>query len=144
MYGAEPRGAAVRRSVRSGGAGRVLLCGINPSLWSGLVGYHSPGPATAVAVLHEAGFTHAALAPESDDSPRPASESPTWSPERRPEPDELRRLRSVGRPACMALVPTAWQPRTGRVRSASRTGIATGERRAGRADGRSVGPRPRV
>jgi TDG/mug DNA glycosylase family protein len=48
-----------------GGPGiRVLLCGINPSLWSGLVGYHFARPANRLwATLHLAGFTSRLLHP---------------------------------------------------------------------------------
>lgn len=42
----------------------VLLCGINPSLWSGVVGYHFARPANRLWVtLHLAGFTSRRLHP---------------------------------------------------------------------------------
>ncbi len=43
---------------------RVLLCGINPSLWSGAVGLHFARPANRLwATLHLAGFTSRRLHP---------------------------------------------------------------------------------
>lgn len=43
---------------------RVLLCGINPSLWSGAVGLHFARPANRLwATLHLAGFTDRRLHP---------------------------------------------------------------------------------
>lgn len=48
---------------------RVLLVGINPSLWSGYAGYHFARPANRLwRTLHEAGFTRRRLHPaEYDD-----------------------------------------------------------------------------
>lgn len=47
---------------------RVLLCGINPSLWSGLVGYHFARPANRLwPTLHLAGFTPRRLHPSETD-----------------------------------------------------------------------------
>lgn len=44
---------------------RVLLVGINPSLWSGWSGYHFGRPSNRLwTTLHEAGFTPRKLAPE--------------------------------------------------------------------------------
>ncbi len=44
---------------------RVLLVGINPSLWSGWSGYHFGRPSNRLwTTLHEAGFTSRKLAPE--------------------------------------------------------------------------------
>ncbi len=43
---------------------RVLLCGINPSLWSGLVGYHFARPSNRLwPTLHAAGLTPTRLHP---------------------------------------------------------------------------------
>lgn len=43
---------------------RVLLCGINPSLWSGYAGYHFARPANRLwPTLHLAGFTSRRLHP---------------------------------------------------------------------------------
>ncbi len=47
---------------------RVLLVGINPSLWSGWSGYHFGRPSNRLwTTLHEAGFTPRRLAPEDTD-----------------------------------------------------------------------------
>lgn len=44
---------------------RVVLVGINPSLWSGWSGYHFGRPSNRLwTTLHEAGFTSRRLAPE--------------------------------------------------------------------------------
>jgi TDG/mug DNA glycosylase family protein len=52
----------------AGSGMRVLLCGINPSLWSGLVGYHFARPSNRLwPVLHEAGFTPRRLHPSETD-----------------------------------------------------------------------------
>src|SRR4051812_11049330 len=43
---------------------RLLLVGINPSLWSGYAGYHFARPANRLwRTLHEAGFTERVLHP---------------------------------------------------------------------------------
>lgn len=43
---------------------RLLLCGINPSLWSGVAGYHFARPSNRLwPTLHEAGFTARRLHP---------------------------------------------------------------------------------
>lgn len=43
---------------------RVVLCGINPSLWSGVVGYHFARPANRLwPTLHLSGFTSRRLHP---------------------------------------------------------------------------------
>ncbi len=43
---------------------RVLLCGINPSLWSGYAGYHFARPSNRLwPTLHQAGFTSRRLHP---------------------------------------------------------------------------------
>jgi TDG/mug DNA glycosylase family protein len=47
---------------------RVLLCGINPSLWSGAVGLHFASPSNRLwPVLHEAGWTSRRLHPSETD-----------------------------------------------------------------------------
>lgn len=46
----------------------VLLCGINPSLWSGAVGLHFANPSNRLwPVLHAAGWTPRRLRPEQTD-----------------------------------------------------------------------------
>jgi double-stranded uracil-DNA glycosylase len=55
-------GAVVPDLVRTGT--RVLLCGINPSLWSGAVGYHFATPSNRLwPTLHAAGWTPRRLHP---------------------------------------------------------------------------------
>ena len=47
---------------------RVLLCGINPSLWSGAVGLHFANPSNRLwSVLHASGWTPVRLRPEQTD-----------------------------------------------------------------------------
>lgn len=47
----------------------VLLCGINPSLWSGAVGHHFANPTNRLwAVLHAAGWTPRTLHPSESDA----------------------------------------------------------------------------
>ncbi len=56
-------GAAVPDLVGPGV--RVLLCGINPSLWSGAVGLHFANPSNRLwPVLHASGWTPRRLRPE--------------------------------------------------------------------------------
>lgn len=44
---------------------RVLLCGINPSLWSGVVGLHFANPSNRLwPVLHASGWTPSRLRPQ--------------------------------------------------------------------------------
>lgn len=53
---------------------RVLLCGINPSLWSGVTGHHFARPSNRLwPTLHEAGFTARRLHPSDIDALRVAS-----------------------------------------------------------------------
>jgi TDG/mug DNA glycosylase family protein len=48
---------------------RVLLCGINPSLWSGAVGLHFANPSNRLwPVLHGAGWTSRRLLPAETDA----------------------------------------------------------------------------
>lgn len=55
-------GATVPDLVRPGLA--VLLCGINPSLWSGVVGHHFANPSNRLwPVLHASGWTPRRLHP---------------------------------------------------------------------------------
>lgn len=47
---------------------RVLLCGINPSLWSGAVGYHFASPSNRLwPTLHASGWTPRRLHPSETD-----------------------------------------------------------------------------
>lgn len=59
-------GTAVPDLVRDGTS--VLLCGINPSLWSGAVGYHFANPSNRLwPVLHASGWTTRRLHPSETD-----------------------------------------------------------------------------
>jgi TDG/mug DNA glycosylase family protein len=59
-------GALVPDLVRPGL--KVLLCGINPSLWSGATGYHFANPSNRLwPVLHGAGWTPRRLHPSETD-----------------------------------------------------------------------------
>lgn len=61
------RGRTVPDLVGPGTA--VLLCGINPSLWSGAVGHHFANPSNRLwPVLHEAGWTPRRLHPSETDA----------------------------------------------------------------------------
>lgn len=52
---------------------RLLLCGINPSLWSGVAGYHFARPSNRLwPTLHQAGFTPRRLHPSETDALREA------------------------------------------------------------------------
>ena len=60
-------GATVPDLVRPGIP--VLLCGINPSLWSGAVGLHFANPSNRLwATLHQAGWTDRRLQPAETDA----------------------------------------------------------------------------
>ena len=107
---------------------RVLLCGINPSLWSGLVGYHFARPSNRLwPVLHEAGFTPRRLYPS--------------------ETDELVAARLgvtnlVARATARADELTAAEIRAG-LAGRDRTGRAPGSRRTSRSSAcRRTGSRP--
>ena len=59
-------GATVPDLVRPGL--RVVLCGINPSLWSGVTGYHFANPSNRLwPVLHASGWTPRRLHPTETD-----------------------------------------------------------------------------
>ena len=119
---------------------RVLLCGINPSLWSGLVGYHFARPSNRLwPVLHEAGFTPRRLHPSETDELIAAGLGITnlvaRATARADEltPAEIR----AGLPAVAALAQT-WRPVYVAFLGLSAYRLATGERRAG------VGPQERT
>ena len=134
--------AAYGRTVPDlvGPAPRVLLCGINPSLWSGAVGLHFASPSNRLwPVLHASGWTPRRLLPHETDEIRAAGLAITnlvgRATARADElaDDELR----AGLPAVGALadrVRPSWVAFLGL--SAYR--IATGDRRAG------VGPQDRL
>ena len=91
---------------------RVVLCGINPSLWSGVVGYHFARPSNRLwPTLHGAGFTPRRLHPaETDAQLSPDSASRTschaHGPRRRAVREEL-----LAGPARLDEVARRWQPR---------------------------------
>lgn len=63
----EAYGATVPDLVLPGLA--VLLCGINPSLWSGVVGHHFANPSNRLwPVLHASGWTPERLRPSQTDA----------------------------------------------------------------------------
>jgi TDG/mug DNA glycosylase family protein len=131
-------GAVVPDLVREGTP--VLLCGINPSLWSGAVGYHFASPSNRLwPALHAAGWTPRRLHPAETGAVLDAGLGVTNLVARATaradelEDDELR----AGLPAVAALATAfevAWVGFLGL--TAYRT--ATGDRRA------QVGPQDRL
>jgi TDG/mug DNA glycosylase family protein len=118
---------------------RVLLCGINPSLWSGLVGYHFARPSNRLwPVLHQAGFTPRRLHPSETDELVAAGLGITNLVARATaradelSPAEIR----AGLPG-VAAVAEWWSPAYVAFLGLSAYRLATGERRAG------VGPQER-
>lgn len=119
---------------------RVLLCGINPSLWSGLVGYHFARPSNRLwPVLHQAGFTSRRLHPSETDELVTAGLGITNLVARATaradelSPDEVR----AGLPAVAALA-EIWRPAYVAFLGLSAYRLATGDRGAG------VGPQDRT
>jgi TDG/mug DNA glycosylase family protein len=124
-------GRTVADLVRPGLA--VLLCGINPSLWSGAVGYHFASPSNRLwPALHAAGWTPRRLLPHETDLvlacglgitnlvPRATARADELT------DDELRE----GLPRLEALAARV-QPRFVAFLGLSSYRVATGERRAG-------------
>jgi double-stranded uracil-DNA glycosylase len=118
---------------------RVLLCGINPSLWSGLVGYHFARPSNRLwPVLHQAGFTSRRLHPSETDELVAAGLGITNLVARATaradelSPAEIR----AGLPG-VAAVAQEWSPVYVAFLGLSAYRLATGERRA------AVGPQER-
>lgn len=112
---------------------RVLLCGINPSLWSGLVGYHFARPANRLwPVLHQAGFTSRRLHPSETDELVAAGLGITNLVARATaRADELTAEEiQAGLPAVAALA-EIWRPAYVAFLGLSAYRLATGERRAG-------------
>lgn len=111
---------------------RVLLCGINPSLWSGLVGVHFGRPSNRLwPTLHQAGFTPRRLRPTETDELRAAGIGITnlvaRSTARADELDDAE-IRA-GRARLEATV-TRWQPAAVAVLGVSAYRIAFADRRA--------------
>lgn len=117
---------------------RVLLCGINPSLWSGAVGLHFATPGNRLwPVLHLAGWTPQRLAPHQTAELLGAGIGVTNLVARATaRADELSAEEvRAGLPALAALA-TRVRPRWVGVLGLSAYRTATGDRTAG------VGPRP--
>jgi TDG/mug DNA glycosylase family protein len=124
----------------AGSGMRVLLCGINPSLWSGLVGYHFARPSNRLwPVLHEAGFTPRRLHPSETDELVAAGLGITNLVARATaRADELTTAEiQAGLPAVSTLA-QRWRPVYVAFLGLSAYRLATGERRAG------VGPQERT
>lgn len=112
---------------------RVLLCGINPSLWSGLVGYHFARPTNRLwPVLHQAGFTSRRLHPSETDELIAAGLGITnLVPRSTARADELSAAEiRAGLPGVAALA-EQWSPAYVAFLGLSAYRLATGERRAG-------------
>ena len=123
-------GRTVPDLVRPGLA--VLLCGINPSLWSGAVGYHFASPSNRLwPTLHAAGWTSRRLMPWETEEVLAAGLGITnLVPRATARADELTddELRA-GLPRLEALAARA-QPRFVAFLGLSSYRVATGERRA--------------
>jgi TDG/mug DNA glycosylase family protein len=130
-------GRTVPDLVRPGLA--VLLCGINPSLWSGAVGLHFASPSNRLwPTLHVSGWTGRRLMPwETDDVLAAGLGITNLVPRATARADELTddELRE-GLPRLEALA-TRVQPRWVAFLGLSSYRVATGERRA------TVGPQQR-
>lgn len=130
-------GKTVPDLVRPGVA--VLLCGINPSLWSGAVGLHFASPSNRLwPTLHASGWTSRRLMPwEVDDVLAAGLGITNLVPRATARADELTddELRE-GVPR-LELLATRVQPRWVAFLGLSSYRIATGERRA------AVGPQER-
>jgi len=135
----ELAGAYGRSVPDLGGPGmRVLLVGINPSLWSGWSGFHFGRPSNRLwATLHEAGLTDRRLRPEETEALVAAGIGITNLVNRATaradelDPGEIR----AGVPRLRALV-RQWRPPHVAVLGVTAYRIAFGQPRA------SVGPQP--
>jgi TDG/mug DNA glycosylase family protein len=131
-------GRTVPDLVRPGLA--VLLCGINPSLWSGAVGLHFASPSNRLwPTLHASGWTSRRLMPwETDEVLAAGLGISNLVPRATARADELTddELRE-GLPRLEALA-TRVQPRWVAFLGLSSYRVATGERRA------TVGPQQRT
>lgn len=111
---------------------KVLLCGINPSLWSGATGYHFANPSNRLwPVLHGSGWTPRRLHPaETAEVLRAGIGITNLVARATARADELRddEVRA-GLPAVVALA-ERWQPRWVAFLGMTAYRTATGDRRA--------------
>jgi TDG/mug DNA glycosylase family protein len=92
---------------------RVVLCGINPSLWSGVVGYHFARPSNRLwPTLHGAGFTPRRLHPSETAAMLAAGLGVTnLVPRATARADELTPEELQAGPARLVDVANRWKPR---------------------------------
>ena len=111
---------------------RVLLCGINPSLWSGAVGLHFATPGNRLwPVLHGAGWTPRRLHPSETDEIRRAGIGITNLVARATaRADELTDEEIRGGLPGVAALAERWQPRWVAFLGMTAYRTATGHRRA--------------
>src|SRR5688500_2357109 len=111
---------------------KALMCGINPSLWSGAVGLHFATPGTRLwPVLHGAGWTPRQMHPaETDEVLRAGLGITNLGPRATARADELTDdgVRA-GLPALASLA-QRWQPRWLAFLGMTAYRTATGQRRA--------------
>lgn len=130
------RGATVPDLVRDDL--RILLVGINPSLWSGWSGYHFANPSNRLwPVLHGAGLAPRRLRPEETGALLAAGIGVTnLVPRATARADELERHEIAAGPARVAAVAERHAPGVVAVLGLTAWRLATGDRTA------SVGPQP--
>lgn len=124
---------------------RVLLCGINPSLVSGLRGLHFATPGNRLwPTLHAAGWTPRLLAPDETDALLAAGIGITNLVARATaRADELRAEELPAGLAALAELATRWQPSWVAFCGLTAYRMATGQRLAGVGDtGDRLGGRP--
>jgi TDG/mug DNA glycosylase family protein len=115
---------------------RVLLCGINPSLWSGAVGYHFANPSNRLwPVLHGAGLTPRKLRPDETGVLLECGIGVTnLVPRATARADELTRAEITDGPERVAALAGRYRPGWVAVLGLTPWRLATGDRRA------SIGP----
>src|SRR4051794_34706991 len=117
---------------------RVVLCGINPSLWSGVVGYHFARPSNRLwPTLHLSGFTPRRLHPSETSELLDAGLGVTnLVPRATARADELSKAELREGVARVAAVAAQWCPQWVAFLGLSSYRIAFGRPRAG------IGPQP--
>jgi TDG/mug DNA glycosylase family protein len=112
---------------------RVVLCGINPSLWSGVVGYHFARPSNRLwPTLHLSGFTSRRLHPSETDELLAAGLGVTnLVPRATARADELSRDELRAGVERVSAVATRWSPRWIAFLGLSSYRIAFGRPKAG-------------